>query len=173
MPIAYEPAEVVAFRYPNPANQWRGLSPLAAARLSADSASAALQSNRNIFANGIQLGGIVSPKNGVLLSPEQAKELETDLSRRFNGVDKAHRWGVMRAEVDVKQVGVTPKDAEFLGLLRWSLEDVCRAYSVPLDMVGGQRTYENLDAALVAAFQSILGTALVSGAASAAQAKKA
>jgi len=150
LPIAYMPQEIVAFTYPNPANQWRGLSPLAASRLSADSASAALRSNRNIFANGLQMGGVIAPKNGQILTPEQATALEQDLSRRFKGVDKAHRWGVLRFEVDMQESGVTAKDAEFLGLLNWTLEDICRAYNVPLDLLGGKRTYENYNAAMLA-----------------------
>jgi HK97 family phage portal protein len=143
LPIAYLPQEVIAFRYPNPANQWRGLSPLAAARLAADSASAAMLSNRNIFANGVQLGGAIFPKNGVTFTAEQAKKLEQDIADRLKGVEKAHKWAVFRGEYGVEEMGITPKDAEFLGLLKWSLEDVCRAYNVPLDLVGGQRTYDN------------------------------
>ena len=150
MPVGYTPDEVIAFRYANPANQWRGLSPLAAARLAADTSSAALKSNRNIFANGVQMGGAIFPKGGTSLTLDQAEAIEQDIARRFKGVDKAHRWGVFRYEAELKEVGITPKDAEFLGLLKWSLEDVCRAYGVPLDLVGGQRTYENVNAALLA-----------------------
>jgi HK97 family phage portal protein len=149
-PIPYTPGEVLAFRYPNPANQWRGLSPLAAARLAADSASAAMKSNRNIFANGIQMGGMISPPAGVTLTEDQIRQISEGLENRFKGVDKAHRWGVFKFAVDPKPVGITPKDAEFLGLLKWTLEDVCRAFSVPLDLVGGQRTYDNINAALLA-----------------------
>lgn len=150
MPIGYLPSEVIAFRYPNPANQWRGLSPLAAARLAADSANAAMRSNRNIFANGVQAGGFIGPPSGGMLTPEQARDLEEDISRRFKGVDKAHRWGVLRYDFALKEAGITPKDAEFLGMLKWTLEEGCRAYGIPLDLVGGQRTYENVNAALLA-----------------------
>lgn len=155
-PIAYLPGEVLAFRYPNPANEWRGLSPLAAARLSADSANAAMKSNRNIFANGIQMGGMVSPPSGQVFTEEQAKALEQNIARRFQGVDRAHRWSVFSRELKIEQVGISPKDAEFLGLLQWSLEDVCRAYSVPIDLIGGQRTYENVNAAHLALWDNCI-----------------
>jgi hypothetical protein len=81
------------------------------------------------------------------LTPEQAGELEASRDQRLKGVDKAPRWGVMRFETEMKSLSVTPKDAEFLGTLTWSLEEVARAYKVPLDMIGGQRTYENVQAA--------------------------
>jgi HK97 family phage portal protein len=146
--IPFSPDEVIWFRYPNPIDEFEGLSPLAAARLAADVASAAMKSNRNVFSNGLQMGGAIFPKTGQNLTPEQAQELEKQLDKRFKGVDKAHRWGVFRFEVQMAQAGVSPKDAEFLGALKWSLEDICRAYKVPIDLVGGQRTYENYESAM-------------------------
>src|SRR5574341_672697 len=146
-PIPFKPSEVVWFRFPNPQDEYSGLSPLGAARLSADLASAAAKSNKGLFDRGYQPGGIISPPKGMTLTPQQAKELELQFDKRFKGVDKAHRWAVLRFEAEMKAASVTPKDAEFLGTLTWSLEEVARAYKVPLDMIGGQRTYENVQAA--------------------------
>jgi HK97 family phage portal protein len=146
-PIPFRPWEVIWLRYPNPLDEFSGLSPLAAARVAADYATDAMRSNRNLFANGLQMAGALFPKANQKLSPEAARELEMVLDRRFKGVDKAHRWGVFRFEADVKEFGISPKDAEFLGGMQWALEDICRAYKVPLDLVGGQRTYENVGAA--------------------------
>ena len=150
-PIPFKPSETIWFRYPNPLDEFEGLSPIAAARLAADTGSAAMKSNRNLFAQGLQMGGLIVPKTeGVTLTNEQAEDLEESLDRRFKGVDKAHRWGVLKFDVEMKgasQIGISPKDAEFLGLLNWSLEDVARAYKIPLDFVGGQRTYANVETA--------------------------
>jgi len=145
--IRFEPDEVVRFFYPNPMDEFAGLSPLAAARLAADYASAALKANLKLHEQGMQLGGYLAPPPQGTFTEEQARELELALDRRFRGVDKAHRWGVFRFDAQVKQLTLSPRDAEFLAGLRWSLEDICRAYHVPLDLVGGQRTYENMDAA--------------------------
>lgn len=145
--IFFEPHEVVWFRYPNPLDEFAGLSPLAAARLAADLSSAAQSSNMNLFRQGYQPGGYIIPPKGVTLTKDQADILMASIDRRFKGVDKAHRWAVLRFEAEMKSANVTPKDAEFLGTLTWSLEEVARAYKVPLDMIGGQRTYENVQAA--------------------------
>jgi HK97 family phage portal protein len=147
--IVFSPDEVVWILYDNPIDEFEGLAPLAAARLAADTRSAALKSNRNLFRQGMQMGGLLMPRQGVEFSAEQAKELEAKLDQRFRGVDKAHRWGVFRTEVQLGQAGVTPKDAEFLGLLNVTLEDACRAYNMPLDLMGGRRTYENVRVSLV------------------------
>ncbi len=144
-PLVFLPSETVWFRYPNPLSEYDGLSPLAAARLAADASGAAMKSNRNIFANGVQLAGLLAPASDQMtFTAEQAKDLEEDIARRFKGVDKAHRVGVLRAAAKLQPWGITPKDAEFLGLLKWGLEEVARAYSIPLDLLGGERTYQNV-----------------------------
>jgi HK97 family phage portal protein len=144
-PIRFEREETLWLRFPNVANQWEGLSPLAAARLAADTSSAAMKSNFNIFRNGLTGAGMVSPKEGQNLTDEQAKAVAADLTRRFRGVDNAHKVAVLRFGVDIKQLSLTPKDAEFLGMMNWSLEDIARAYAVPIDKIGGKRTYQNVD----------------------------
>ena len=145
-PIFFAPWEVVWFRYPNPLNEFDALPPIMAARLAADVGISAWKSNKYIFDQGYQIGGIVMPANGIVWTKEQAENLEEDIDRRFKGVDKAHRWGTLRHEVEIKGTGVHPKDAEWLGALNLSLEEVARAGKIPLDMVGGQRTYENVKA---------------------------
>lgn len=139
--------EVLWMRHPNPIDEFAGLSPLAAARLAADVGNSAMKSNYNLFKQGMQLGGGVFPRNGMTLSQEQAEYIEKRIAQRYSGVDKAHKWVVFRFDADMRQFGVTPKDAEFLGALNFSLEEIARAYHVPLDMLGGQRTYENVSMA--------------------------
>ncbi len=143
--IRFEREETVWFRYANVADQYSGLSPLAAARLAADTASASMHSNFNIHRNGTNIAGVWVPKPGTNLSEEQAKGVADSMERRFKGVENSHRFGVLRFDVDFKSISMTPKDAEFLGLLNWSLEDIARAYSVPIDKIGGKRTYQNVE----------------------------
>lgn len=131
--IRYERDETVWFRFPNVADQYSGLSPMAAARLAADTYSAAMHSNFNIFRNGVQMSGVFTPKGGVPLTKEQARDISDNMDRRFKGVDKAHRIGVLIHDVDFKSVSMSPKDAEFLGALNWSLEDIARGYIRPVD----------------------------------------
>lgn len=147
-PLAFEPNEIVWFAYPNPLDEYEGLSPLAAARLAADTSRDAMRSNRSIFTQGMNPGGLLMPASDQIdISPEQAAELESLLEKRLKGVDKAHRMVVMRTKAEFMPWNLSPKDAEFINLLKWSLEDVARAYGVPLDLIGGQRTYENVAAA--------------------------
>lgn len=134
--IPFAPDEIVWFRYPNPLDEFSALSPLAAARLAADTGAAMMRSNRNLFTNGMQLGGVLMPtKNGVSYTDGQAKDLERALERRFKGVDKAHRWAVLRFEAQLAGVGISPKDAEFVSGLDLTLRQVANAYGLPAPLV--------------------------------------
>lgn len=130
-PIPFSPDEIAWFRYPNPVDEFAPLSPLSAARLAADSASAMMKANRNLFTNGMQLGGMIVPTGEqVTYSTQQAQELEDLLDLRWRGVDKAHRWAVLRFDAQLKALGVTPRDAEFANGLNLTMKQVCNAYGM-------------------------------------------
>lgn len=135
-PIPFEPHEVVWFRYPNPLDEFSALSPLAAARLAADTGSAMMKANRNLFVNGLGLGGIVKPDTkNVSFSAEQAEDLERQLDKRWKGVDKKHRWAVVRYEAEFQPIDVSPKDAEFVSGLDLTLRQVANAYGLPAPLL--------------------------------------
>ncbi|MGH3926929.1 MAG: phage portal protein, partial [Pseudonocardiaceae bacterium] len=133
--IAFRPDEIVWQRYPNPLDEFSALSPVAAARLAADTGSAMMKANRNLHSQGLQIAGMVVPKQkdgmSVQFSAAQAEELEERLQKRFAGADKAHRWAVLRYEAEFHPVNISPKDAEFLGGLGLTLRQVCNAYGLP------------------------------------------
>ncbi|HEY9414184.1 MAG TPA: phage portal protein [Pseudonocardia sp.] len=129
--IPFAPDEIVWFRYPNPIDEFSALSPLAAARLAADTSTAMMRSNSSLFQKGLQIAGlIVPPADKVTFSPEQAEELERQLEKRLAGADKAHKWAVLRYEAQFKQLQITPKDAEFTAGLGMTFQQVCRAYGM-------------------------------------------
>lgn len=135
-PIPFGADEIVWFRYPNPLDEFSALSPMAAARLAAETGSAMMKSNRNMFINGMQMGGVVTPDTDkVTFSDEQATDLGKMLDKRFKGVDKAHRWAVLRYEAKFQQMQVTQKDAEFVEGLNLTLRHVANAYGIPAPLL--------------------------------------
>jgi HK97 family phage portal protein len=129
--LHFEPDEIIWFRYPNPIDEFSPLSPLAAARLAADTAHSMMKSNDALFRKGLQIAGlIVPPADKVTFSQQQAEDLEKALEKRLSGADKAHKWAVLRYEAQFKQMAISPKDAEFTGGLGLTFRQVCRAYGM-------------------------------------------
>lgn len=152
-PIEFSAEEVIWFNYSDPRNLYGSLPPLDPSRIYADYERDSMKANQNLHRQGFQMGGVISPGDDkTVWQPNDAAKIEEKISRRFKGVDKAHRWAVFRQKVNMDEFGISPKDAEFLGGLNWSLEAICRAYKWPIDLVGGQRTYENYQAAMRAAW---------------------
>lgn len=134
-PIRFETNEIIWFRYPNPLDEFTAISPVVAARLAAESASAMMKSNKNLFVNGLKLGGIVTPTDKVTFTETQAEDIELALEKRAKGVDKAHKWLVLRYEAQLQGMNVSPKDAEFLGGLKVTLKQVANAYGIPVPLL--------------------------------------
>jgi HK97 family phage portal protein len=136
--ITFAPDEVIWHRYPNPLDEFSPLSPLAAARLAADTAISAMQANNQAFSNGLSIAGLIVPpgQDKVVFSDEQAQELEVSLKRKFSGAKNSHKWAVLRHEAKFQPLQMTQKDAEYLGGLNMSFRMACRAYGMPSALLG-------------------------------------
>lgn len=130
--IPFTPNEIVWFRYPNPLDEFSAMSPVAAARLAAETGSAMMRSNQKLHTHGAQAAGIVTPTGDrVRYTKEQADQLADDIQTRLTGTKNAHRWAVLRYEAQFHPLHVTPKDAEYLGGMALTLRQVCNAYGIP------------------------------------------
>lgn len=148
--LEFAPGEVIWFRYPNPADEFRGLSPLEAARTSVEASVDAMTSNAAIFRNGMAPGGILSPEdNSVSFTREERELLEAQLAKRMTGADRRHRMMVFSHKVNISTPTLSPKEAEFMALMGWTLNDVCRVYQVPPMKVQdfSKATYSNVEQA--------------------------
>lgn len=134
----------------DPNDEFRCLSPLEAARMSIESSLDAMAANQNIFRNGMNPGGILSPKDaGTALTKEQRESIEHQLNLRLRGADKAHKLAVFSHPMDIQTPQLTPADAEFMSLLEWTLADIARVYKVPPTKLQdfSRATYSNVEQA--------------------------
>ena len=145
-PVAYTPDEIVWLRYFNPLEELAGLSPLAPARLSADMGHEGLRFNRHLLRNSAR-------PDFLLLTNEEMNETEleefyTRWEMRYQGSANANRPAVASEVRDVKTLGLSHRDIDFIQGLRWSLEEVSRTYGVPKLLLGDfeRATYANVQA---------------------------
>jgi len=161
--LLFKPEEVIWFRYPNPGDEFRGLSPLEAARLSVETSVDAMVANRTIFSNGMQPGGIISPSDSsISLTREEREMIEAQLSRRLAGADRRHKIMVFSHQMNLQTPTLSPKDAEFMALMGWTLNDVCRVFQVPPTKVQDftKATYSNVEQADKAFWTDCIGPEL-------------
>ena len=147
MPVAYTADEVVWLRYFNPLDEYAGLSPLAPARLSVDMGGDGLRFNRNFLRNSAQPDFVLL--TDAQLTDSEIEEFYHRWEARYRGPQNARRPAVANFIKDIRTLGLSHRDMDFIRGLRWSLEEVSRAYGVPKPLLSDleRATFANINAA--------------------------
>ena len=145
--VAYTPDEIVWFRYFNPLEEFAGLSPIAPVRMSADMAKDSLRFNRNFLRNSAQPDFVLLINEN--MTDNEVEEFYRRWEARFQGPSKAHRPAVASFVRDIKTLGISHREMDFIQGLRWSLEEVSRTFGVPKPLLSDleRATFSNVNAA--------------------------
>lgn len=97
------------------------------------------------FGAGATTQGIIEfPGN---LTPDQAKQLRDGFDTAHRGFRRAHKTGVLSGGATYKQTTVPNDAAQFLESRRFSVEEIARAFNIPLSMMGvpGTQSYASVE----------------------------
>jgi len=126
--------EVVFFRYFNPYNDYRGLSPLQAAQAGVEQDYWAGRYNLAFFQNSAQPGGVLETSGN--LTDEEYQRILAQWQDRHAGASKAHAIALLEGGLTYKQTGLSQKDMDFLEQRRWNREEIMAAFKVPKTELG-------------------------------------
>ena len=148
----------------NPLDDYYGCSPLSAASMQVDQHNMASKHNVNLLNNGARPSGAVvfKPKDesgfAVNLSEAQRQQLLTDLNNRFSGTANAGRPMLLEGDFDWKEMGLSPKDMDFLNLKHMSATNIAMCFGVPSQLVGvpDAQTYANVSEARLALYEETI-----------------
>ena len=148
----------------NPLDDFYGASPLFAAAVEVDQHNLASDHNINLLSNGARPSGAVifKPKDTegfpVNLSESQRQQLLTDLNNRFQGSNNAGRPLLLEGDFDWREMGLSPKDMDFLNLKHMAATDIALCFGVPSQLVGvpDAQTYANVAEARLALYEETI-----------------
>ena len=126
--------EVVFFRYFNPYSDYRGLSPLQAARAGVEQDYWAGRYNLAFFQNSAQPGGVLETSGN--LTDEEYQRILAQWQDRHAGASKAHTIALLEGGLTYKQTGLSQKDMDFLEQRKWNREEIMAAFKVPKGELG-------------------------------------
>ena len=157
-------SEVKHVKLWNPLDDYYGLSPMSAAAVEIDQFNMSSKHNVNLLNNGARPSGAVifKPKDdagfNVNLSESQRQQLLTDLNNRFSGTANAGRPMLLEGDFDWKEMGLSPKDMDFLNLKHMSATDIAMCFGVPSQLVGvpDAQTYSNVAEARLALYEETI-----------------
>ena len=145
----------------NPLDDYYGCSPLSASAIDVDQHNMSSKHNVNLLANGARPSGAVifKPKDDagfpVNLTESQRQQLLTDINNRFAGQNNAGRPLLLEGDFDWREMGMSPKDMDFLNLKHMSATDIAMCFGVPNQLVGvpDSQTYSNVAEARLALYE--------------------
>ena len=146
-PLAYSPEEMVWLRYFNPLEEYSGMSPLTPARLSVDMGGDAMRFNRDFFRNSAQPDFVILTDE--TMTDGEIADFYDRWESRYQGTGNAHRPAIANFIRDIKTLGFNHREMDFIQGLRWSLEEVSRAFGVPKPLLADleRATFANINAA--------------------------
>uniref|UniRef100_A0A6M3LCW0 Putative portal protein n=1 Tax=viral metagenome TaxID=1070528 RepID=A0A6M3LCW0_9ZZZZ len=132
--VRFDAEEVIHFKYPHPTDPWYGWSPLAAAAYAVRRNENMDESEEALQKNGAVPEGVVRYKGGKL-SPEQRREVEQQWTQALGGPRRRGRIRVMDEDWEWQQLGLSPKEMEYLRGRQWTMKEIAGAYHVPIGML--------------------------------------
>ena len=134
-PVLFEPDEIMHFKDGrDPNNGAFGLSKIEPIILEARTDIAASQSNYAFFKNDAK-PSILYMLDDALSEAEQ-KEAIKKIKQDFGGATNRHKSAVLAGVKEVKTIGVSQKDMEFLQQRKFSTGKICSVFGVPAFILG-------------------------------------
>lgn len=121
----------------HPLNDWYGMSPLEALALAIDQHNTVSSHNLSLLQNGGRPSGALFLRSGARnLTPEQRASLKEDLTRAYQGGPNAGRIMVLEGDFEWREMGLSPKDLDFLSGKLTAAREIAQAYGVPPVLLG-------------------------------------
>jgi HK97 family phage portal protein len=131
----------------NPLHDWYGLSPIEAAACAIDQHNSVASHNLALLQNGGRPSGalLLNSVKGGTTSQEQLDELRHSLRDMIEGEKNTGRVLLLEGEFVWQEMGLSPKDLDFIEGKNLSAREIAQAFNVPPLLVGipGDSTFAN------------------------------
>lgn len=157
-------SDIKHFKFFNPLDDFQGMSPMMASAIDVDQYNAISRHNINLLNNGARPSGAVvfKPKdtsgNMMTLSDSQRKQVQDDLRLKMQGTTNAGKPLLLEGDFDWKEMGMSPKDMDFMQQKNSSAKDIALCFGVPSQLVGipDAQTYANIQEARLSLYEETI-----------------
>lgn len=132
-PEKFDPSEIIHFRFPNPRDILYGMGPLMGAANAVDVNQYMRDYEQGLFENQGRPDLMVITKTG--MTPDQRKRFEKQWREKFQGRKKAGKFGVLEGDLDIKELGFSPKEMSYLVGRKMTMQEICGIFGVPMSKV--------------------------------------
>jgi len=142
----FQPVEIIHALFPDPANLYRGLSPLKVAGRVVDTDVQATEWNKIALQNRAVTDGMFSFEQP--LTTQKWEEARQRVREQYGGSGNARTPWVMDSSAKWIPMALSPVDMDFIEGRKLTREEICQAFGVPPTFFGiGDPTYSNFQTA--------------------------
>lgn len=138
-PLLLHPAQVIQFKYYNPYDPYRGLSPMKACEIGINQDWMASQYNLAFFKNSADPGGLLLYK-GERNDGNLDEPTKTGILSKWNDIHQspanAKRVALLEGNFEYKPIDISHQDMDFLKQKEWNRDEICSAYRISKDDIG-------------------------------------
>lgn len=149
-------SDMLFTRAPNPTDPYRGFAPTVPAAASVDANNDGREWNAALLRNSAAPSGVMTFKEE--LFEEQRERLKMRLDTQYGGPSNAGRPIVVESEMTWQQLGLSPRDMEWIEGNRETARAIALAFGVPPQLLGipGDNTYSNYREARLAFYDETI-----------------
>ncbi len=157
--VNYPRSRVIHLKLFHPLDDWYGLSPIQVAALAIDKMNSGDKWNAALLNNSAVPSGALVAKER--LSDEQFERLKKEMRDQIQGLANAREPLLLEQDLDWKELGVHPRDMDWIEGVRFSALQIAQIYNVPPELIGLQpATYQNRREARKALYTEVVCPAL-------------
>lgn len=127
-------SDILHIKLFNPLDDWYGMSPIEAAIGSINQHNSIAQQNTSYLQNGGRPSGALMYKSSI--DPQKRSELKENLRNLYEGGRNAGKILLLEGNFEWKEMGLSPKDLDFISGKELSAKEIALAFGVPSILIG-------------------------------------
>ncbi|MBC8284357.1 MAG: phage portal protein [Nitrospinae bacterium] len=153
--VKFSSKQILHLKLFHPLDDWYGLSPIQVAALAIDKINNGDKWNASLLQNAAVPSGALTCKQR--LTDEQFERLKNEMRRQIQGINNAHEPLLLEQDLEWKELGISPKDMDWIEGLKMSALQVAQVYNVPPELIGlNPATYQNRKEARKALYTEVV-----------------
>jgi HK97 family phage portal protein len=135
--IKFDPEEIIHFAEPSPLKEFSdrtGQSPIRPAQTRVDTEEYATKFQRDFFLNNARLDAVLTSEQP--LTENQINEIRNQWSKKYKGVGKNSKIGILESGLKYEQISTAQKDMDYINGIKANRDDIFMAFEMPKAVIG-------------------------------------
>jgi HK97 family phage portal protein len=131
--ITFDPKDIIHDAYPNPIDEFGGMSPLFAASSRVETELVAVAFQRNFFKNNARPDFLL--KTPGKLTNDQKEQQRASWDKKHKGEKNVGKGAFLEGGMEYQQVSISQREMDYIESLKMTRDDILTAFGVPKPIV--------------------------------------